>query len=197
MGQIDRFDLQSYIDNYKTSIFIETGTGKGGSLQHALKFSFDELYTIEVITEIYLDCVEKFKLYENCHLINDNSKNGLEFILKNVGPSNNIIYWLDAHFPGADSGLSGYGSVEDKNMRIPLENELRSITSIRDSKNDVFIIDDLRIYEDGPYNSGNWVDRNKFGGDGIDFIYELFYETHIINKDYRDEGYIILTPKNF
>ena len=45
---------------------------------------------------------------------------------------------------------------------------------IRDISNYVFIIDDLRIYEDNNYEHGNWSDRKIYGGDGIDFIYNLF-----------------------
>lgn len=195
MGQLNRFDLKSYIDNFGTTVFIETGTGKGDSLSYAMKYSFKKLYTIEIIEEIFNNTKKKFLNEEKCHFINDNSKNGLKSVLHKIDDNENICYWLDAHFPGADSGLSDYGSFKDDNIRIPLESELREITSIRDFKNDVFIIDDLRIYEDGPYTSGNWNLRHILGGNDINFIFELFDNTHNINRDYRDEGYLIITPK--
>ena len=104
-----------------------------------------------------------------------------------------IVFWLDAHFPGEMHGLP-YDSEKDMDLRLPLERELRIIKDIRDTSNDYFIIDDLRIYEDGPFSGGVWQDRLKMGGNGIDFIYQLFESTHTISRDYRNEGYIILEP---
>lgn len=47
-----------------------------------------------------------------------------------------------------------------------------------------------------PFESGNWSDRKKFGGDGIDFIDELFDETHYVVKSYNKQGFILLFPVN-
>ncbi len=80
-------------------------------------------------------------------------------------------------------------------LRLPLERELVIIKEGRDTSRDCFLIDDLRIYEDGPFTSGNWKDRKTMGGDGIDFIYRLFQETHTIVRDYAHEGYIVVRPK--
>lgn len=197
MGHIDRFNLQDYIDNYDTSVFVETGTGMGVSLKHALQFPFAEFHTIEIMEELYNKVKEELKENTTCNFVNNNSKDGLKEILSSVDADKNITYWLDAHFPGADFGLAGtsYGSTSDKDVRIPLESELRMIKEIRDTKNDVFVIDDLRIYEDGPFTGGNWSQRRQLGGDGIGFINELFEETHEIHKDFRDQGYIVLLPK--
>jgi hypothetical protein len=64
-------------------------------------------------------------------------------------------------------------------------------------ENDYFIMDDLRIYEDGNFESGSWSDRQRIGGDGINFIYDLLSKTHFIERDYRNEGYIICKPLKF
>ena len=52
----------------------------------------------------------------------------------------------------------------------------------------------MRIYEDGPFGDGNWEDREKYGGDGIEFIEELFDETHYVVKSYNAQGSILLFP---
>jgi hypothetical protein len=39
--------------------------------------------------------------------------------------------------------------------------------------------------------------RDLIGGDGIEFVYELFEQTHTIHESYFDEGYIFLFPKTF
>lgn len=193
MGHIDRFDINDLINKYNLKTFIETGTGIGVSLEYALKFNFSEIYSIEIVTSLYEEAKIKFKDTE-CKLINNDSKNGLIEILNNYN-GGNILFWLDAHFPGADFGLVSYDSTKDNQMRIPLESELRQIKSIRNIENDVFLIDDLRIYEDGPYTGGIWSERYLLGGDNINFIYEIFSDTHEILKDFRDQGYIILIPK--
>ena len=60
---------------------------------------------------------------------------------------------------------------------------------------DFFIIDDLRIYEDGYYEGGNWKDRVDYGGSGIQFIYDAFENSHDIKKLNNGEGYVVLQPK--
>jgi len=125
----------------------------------------------------------------------DTTINALSSVLNEIAASKKIVYWLDAHFPGADFGLSSYDGTADRNLRIPLESELRKICQLRDVKNDIFIIDDLRIYEDGPFQNGNWPERLKLGGSGIGFVYELLDKTHHIQRDYRDEGYIVCLPR--
>jgi hypothetical protein len=195
MGHIDRFNLKNYIDDYNIDIFIETGTGIGESIKHAVNYYFKNIFTIEIINSLYLNCKEKFKDYKNCHFINDNSKDGLIKVLSDINENDKVLFWLDAHFPGADFGLDSYGGTTDSEKRIPLESELRTINSVRNIRNDVFIIDDLRIYEDGPFEGGIWPERRFLGGNGIDFIYEIFQETHTIEKDYREQGYIICKPK--
>ena len=60
--------------------------------------------------------------------------------------------------------------------------------------NDVIVIDDLRIYEDGPFETGNWDERSKYGGDGIEFIEKLFEDTHYVGRSYNAQGFVILFP---
>ncbi len=105
----------------------------------------------------------------------------------NIEQDQRFFCWLDAHFPGADFGKSAYNSIADKNLRIPLESEMRKICQLRDVTKDIFIIDDLRIYEDGPFQNGNWSERLKIGGSGIGFVYDLLDKTHHILSDYGDK----------
>jgi hypothetical protein len=193
MGHIYRFDIKNIIETFNTKTFIETGTGEGVSLRHALQFDFDKIYTIEMVEELYNRTKRVFN-DEKINFVLNNSKEGLIEILKDFNKDENILFWLDAHFPGADFGLCSYADEKNDKIRIPLESELIAISSIRDCSKDYFIIDDLRIYEDGNFEGGNWSDRKTLGADGIDFIHNLFSKTHSIIKDYRDQGYIILIP---
>jgi hypothetical protein len=194
MGAIYQHDVNHYINKYNLENYIETGTGEGTCLSHVLNFPFKKYYSVEIYKQVYKNVLPKFIKNENCNILLGNSYEVLPNILREI--SGNVLFFLDAHFPGADFHYETYTSVEDYDTRLPLKKEIETIVSNRDTKNDVFIIDDLRVYEDNDYTDGNWPLRSVAGGDGIDFIYNYLSDTHDINKDLRYQGFLIITPKN-
>jgi hypothetical protein len=113
------------------------------------------------------------------------------------GIDGNILFWLDAHFPGADGRLTDYNHEPNDSIRCPLENELESIKSIRAGREDVFLIDDLRIYERGPFATGDLPEHiRRPAGDGVEFAYRLFSDTHHILKLFDDDGYLLMLPNS-
>ena len=194
MGQLNQaIQIKNVLDFYDIKNFVETGTGQAEVVQTVVEADDTlNVHTIEVIPEIYDKNKINFSYLKdvNWHL-------GTSFdILPEILPDlkGTTLFWMDAHFPGADFGLSSYGDEKDDDKRLPLKKELETIVSNRDVTNDVFVIDDLRIYEDGPFGDGNWEDREKYGGDGIEFIEELFDETHYVVKSYNAQGSILLFP---
>ena len=194
MGQLNEaIQIKNVLDFYDIKNFVETGTGQAEVVQTVVEADDTlNVHTIEVIPEIYDKNKINFSYLKdvNWHL-------GTSFdILPEILPDlkGTTLFWMDAHFPGADFGLSSYGDEKDDDKRLPLKKELETIVANRDVTNDVFVIDDLRIYEDGPFGDGNWEDREKYGGDGIEFIEELFDETHYVVKSYNAQGSIILFP---
>ena len=194
MGQLNQtIQIKNVIDFYNIKNFVETGTGKAEVVQTVVEADDTlNIHTIEVIPEIFNKNKINFSYLKdvNWHL-------GTSFdILPEILPDlkGTTLFWMDAHFPGADFGLSSYGDEKDDDKRLPLKKELETIVSNRDVTNDVFVIDDQRIYEDGPFGDGNWEDREKYGGDGIEFIEELFDETHYVVKSYNAQGSILLFP---
>ena len=194
MGTIRRFDLARIIKEYKTQNFFETGTFRGDGVCYALEFPFKRITSVEIIPEIATEAKARFAGASHVKIIEADSVNALKNELsKNKA---NCVFWLDAHYPGADAGITGYDAENIEEMRLPLVKELETIKALRKNGKDVLILDDLRIYEDGSYENGNVpadalpkVDRN------IDFAYRYFQKTHIILKCYLDEGYILLFPK--
>jgi hypothetical protein len=196
MGRLFTFNLSYYIKQYNITHFVETGTGEGDTLDYISKFNLEEYHSIEINNVIYNKCIDRFQNNLNIiKLYNDTSYNGLKIILSNIPKDKNILFWLDAHFPGADSGLSSYSDESNNIIRIPLESEIKLISQMRQECKDLIFIDDLRIYEDGPFTHGNWNERKILGGNNIDFIFNNFSSTHDITRNYQHEGYIILTPK--
>ena len=194
MGQLNQaIQIKNVLDFYDIKNFVETGTGRAEVVQTVVEA--DEtlnIHTIEVIPEIYDKNKINFSYLKdvNWHL-------GTSFdILPEILPDlkGTTLFWMDAHFPGADFGLSSYGDEKDDDKRLPLKKELETIVENRDVTNDVFVIDDLRIYEDGPFETGNWDERSKYGGDGIGFIEELFDETHYVVRSYNAQGSVLLFP---
>jgi hypothetical protein len=197
MGTLKLFNLNNYIDKNNVKTFIETGTAQGHGLEYANSFSFNKLYSIEYSEILYNECVNKFNKFEKIKLFHNKSNEGLIDIFENYEIDSNIIFWLDAHYPGADLvGTPDNFNYGDDEFRLPLENELKIIKKYRKNNNDIIIIDDLRIYEDNSYESGiipNWINPPK--NRNIDFVNELFSETHNIIRNLKNEGYLILEPK--
>ena len=196
MGQLNEaIQIKNVLDFYDIKNFVETGTGQAEVVQTVVEADDTlNVHTIEVIPEIYDKNKINFSYLKdvNWHL-------GTSFdILPEILPDlkGTTLFWMDAHFPGADFGLSSYGDEKDDEKRLPLKKELETIVANRDVTNDVFVIDDLRIYEDGPFETGDWEDRDKYGGDGIEFIEKLFEDTHYIGRSYNKQGFVILFPDN-
>ena len=194
MGQLNQaIKIKNVLDYYDIKNFVETGTGQAEVVRSVYEANEDlNIHTIEVVEEIFDQNKIKFSYLKDVswHL-------GTSFkILPAILPTfdGNTLFWMDAHFPGADFGLSSYGEEKDMDKRLPLKRELESIVQSRDVKNDVFVIDDLRIYEDGPFETGNWDERTKYGGDGIGFIEDIFEDTHYIGRSYNAQGSVILFP---
>ena len=202
MGHLQAFDVQKIIDHFNIHGYIETGTGIGDSLYHALLFPFKKLYTIEYDRKLYSDIVNKMtdshKLDPRLKIINDLSKKALPKILSEINKKDAYLFFLDAHFPGADFteasdryvvSMNKYG-----NDAIPLKDELEIIYNMRPLHQDVIIIDDVYIYEEGPFERGNWSERNKLNIGDMDFVYEIFKDHYSFQKNYKQQGYLVLSP---
>lgn len=204
MGDLKIFELQNFKHNFDLTAFVETGTFRGEGTLHASHY-FDQVYTIEIDEEMYNNTKNNLKHKSNIHFLLGNSADVIEELSNKINA--NTLFWLDAHFPGADAHKVPYNHEKDPHKRIPLENELKSIHKNRVGKyNDVLIIDDLWLYEDGPFQSGdldahmkkcghNTTREKLMQGRTMDWFYDLYSPTHNIMKDYRHQGYLIVTPK--
>jgi hypothetical protein len=195
MGALNRFDLCRIIKEYKIPYFFETGTFWGDGVAYALQSPFKKLFSVEVVPEIASKAANRFVDNKEVCILEGDSVSILEQELPYL--KENCLFWLDAHFPGADAGMAAYNEDANETLRLPLEQELEVISRLRSAYNDVLILDDLRIYEDGPFVNGN-VPADALPNENrtIDFIYRYFGDTHQVMKCYLDEGYILLFPKS-
>ncbi len=191
MGSLINFDqecksLKSLKEEYDSTVFVETGCFRGNSLGHALNLDFESFYSCDIDKEMIDYCNDKFKR-DDLHIFPGTSTTFLRLQLPLLDSVESIIFYLDAHLPEHDK-TSGQ-VLTDNVLNFPLEEELQIINNLRPNKNDVIIIDDLRIYEDGHFTGGNWSERHRFNLN-LDFLSKYNYK---IEKFYQQEGYLLLT----
>jgi hypothetical protein len=195
MGELYIHELNPYIEKYKCTVFVETGTGVGTGVSYALQHDFKKLYSIEYMAQLYEKCKKSF-VDKRLNLIHSDSLTGLEEILNKTDEEEVMFFWLDAHFPGADFHFNSYDHLKDQpELHMPLKEEVKLIKEMRPQGRDVIFIDDLQIYEDGPFELLNQDFKDKYGDLGTEFINEAFAKTHDFSRDYRHQGFLIITPK--
>lgn len=189
--------LLSDIRKYQINNFIETGTGLGDTVAYVLnQNSGVQITSIEFHPEVARRAQDRF-IYEDKVLILEGDSKEVLKDLKTNYYTGNTLFFLDAHYPGADFGYSKYNDPDmDPDLKLPLHKELEVICNIKDVSQDVFLIDDLRIYEEGPYEMGNITKEQGAVLTGVDFIYDLLGKTHNIEKHYFYTGFLTITPKN-
>jgi hypothetical protein len=196
MGKINHFNLNDIKSKYQIETFIETGFGNGDGLLYASQTNFNKIYSIEIMQCQIEMFGHAFKEDSRVQLLCGNTIEILQKLLPQI--KNNICFWLDAHFPGADnpSPLQGQHDAEkNDDIRLPLEKELEIIKDLRKNYKDVILIDDIKLY----MNNGefaNWVPnikpRQKFSSK--EFYKEILSDTHHFDYFNNDTGYGVLTP---
>lgn len=206
MGSLRDHNLNDFIKEYGVKYYFETGTGVGDCLSYALNYPFEEYYTVDIDEELVSKTYNSLKkVNKNINFLVGKSTDILEEYLEKIPKESPILFYLDAHFPGADFHKCTYEESirEHKNDAFPLEQEVDIIFSKRDCSRDVFIIDDLVLYEEGDYTwvlAGNqyeygWLQEELNLKTDSKFLYKKFKKTHNLKKDLRHQGYLIITPK--
>lgn len=196
MGELYFFRLAELIKVFDADTFFETGTGFGLGVQVARTLPFKLIISVEIVASEVERIRPAFSSDQRVKLLIGRSIDLMPQVLPRI--PGNIIFWLDAHFPGAHHHLQGYDAEKDLDTRLPLERELALIKQLRPGKRDVILIDDLRIYEQDNFEWGNLNDVGLKGLGQFDgrFLYTLFQETHDAHRFLNHSGYLALTPKS-
>lgn len=195
MGNISHFDIDRGMQVYNLEHYVETGTGAGDSLCFACSLPFKTIWSCEIDPITMQVAMNRLNDVRVTLFFGPSAK--MMDCLWRIPEDERILFWLDAHFPGAQSGLRGYADEPDEALRLPLKDELTLIKKHRPLAQDVIVIDDARIWLDDQFQGGPIADhllecRPKELG--IDFIHELFADTHRIDVIHDHEGYIMLSP---
>ena len=206
MGLLKQHKLTDYIDRYNLKYYFETGTGKAECLEYALRYPFEEYWTVDIDEDLIEESFNKFKnMSKNINLLIGKSIDILDEYIPQIPKESPTLFYLDAHFPGADFQKCTYEESirEHKKDAFPLEEEVDVILEKRDISKDVFIIDDLVLYEEGDFEclkvgcvwEYGWLQEELDLKTDSKFLYEKFEKTHDFKKDLRSQGYLIITPK--
>jgi len=203
MGVLYAFDLVDIIIDNDLKYYFETGTGIGECLEYALKFPFESFYSVDIDEDLINAAKEKFGgTTKDLHLLTGTSEDILREYVPQIPADSPVLFFLDAHFPGADFHKMTYEeSIRFyKEVAFPLKSETDIIRSLRNTDRDVFIIDDWHLYEPSDkYESQGWsygwLQEELDLATNSQFVYDAFQDTHNFKKDYRNQGYLVITPK--
>jgi hypothetical protein len=137
----------------------------------AMKSIFDQLYSIELSTELYKKAKKRFKAEQHIELICGDSGLELMNIMNKIDQP--ALFWLDGHY---SAGVTAKGEKD-----TPIYEELNQILSSKD-KGHVIIIDDARCFGTDP----NYPSIKEL----IDFIKSIRINLDIVIQD----DCILITP---
>ena len=151
MGLLKQHKLTDYIDRYNLKYYFETGTGKAECLEYALRYPFEEYWTVDIDEDLIEESFNKFKnMSKNINLLIGKSTEILDEYVPQIPKESPTLFYLDAHFPGADFQKCTYEESirEHKKDAFPLEEEVDVILEKRDISKDVFIGDIPAAFKD-------------------------------------------------
>ena len=204
MGDLRIFNLRELKEKFNLKYFVETGTLFGEGVDHAFNHGFDDVYSIEIDTELYDRAITKYAFNAGVNIIHGSSHEKIKDLLSLDG---NCLFWLDAHFPSADCNKKSYTDEIDMEIRAPLQTEIELLSQRKNKYKDVIIADDFWLYntehkyESGDIEShmrsiGQNITRKELVGDVNDrFFYDNFSDTHDLQIVANHQGYMIISPK--
>ena len=126
--------IKEYANKYNTSIFIETGTYFGDTLDYC-KNIFNKLISIELDAILYKNAKNKFADENKIVIYPGDSGQVIKNILSAI--SEPCLFWLDGHY---SEGITAKGE-----LNTPILNELKHIFD-HPIKDHVILIDDARCF---------------------------------------------------
>lgn len=126
---------------YPNKHFVETGTFKGTGLSYALDANFQELRSVEIISENFHACKNKFSneiTSGKIKLFFGSSEENLWDMIKDIKEP--ITFWLDAHYSGKTkdyvTGKTDVNSPIIKELNIIKKHPIKTHTILIDDRRD-------------------------------------------------------------
>jgi hypothetical protein len=126
--------LKRYAKEHRLRILVETGT-LYGDMVHAMRNSFDKIYSIELSHELFLEAEKRFRSKNHIQILEGDSVRVLGDVMKELDQP--ALFWLDGHYSG---GVTAKGEKD-----TPIYEELHHILEHQGAQH-VVIIDDARCF---------------------------------------------------
>jgi hypothetical protein len=187
LGALSDFDLTRIISDFGCRFLVETGTGEGVGIEFAGKAPFEQVFSIEKSHALAIKVAFRNARNQKMTIILGRSERGLKEALAEIPAEAPVIFWMDTH-PTFETDL----------LPSPLERELRLIARLRDISRDIFLVDDLRLYEDGAFEEGPCPTAEKAPAPyrNLDFVEDILGTTHQVNRLIQRTGYLCAFPIN-
>lgn len=129
-----RLVIKKYTKQNSISVFIETGTYIGETLEY-FKGYFKRLISIELDDTLYENAKKKFSNDKNIELYKGDSGEVIEIVINHISEA--CLFWLDGHY---SEGITAKGK-----LNTPILAELNHILN-HTIKDHVILIDDARCF---------------------------------------------------
>lgn len=153
MASLAEHNLLDLTARYNLSTFFETGTGSGEGFRHAATFTFKHMFTCDVIEASASMTASKYPNHACIHGSSRVAVESFQFMRRWTQNSyGNVLWWLDAHFPGVDTGVLDWSaSLARFGVTNPAKEELEAIMD-GPHQGDVILIDDAFLFRAGLIN---------------------------------------------
>jgi hypothetical protein len=193
---LKNFDLESWIKKHQFDFFVETGTGLGHGVAHATQFPFQKIFSVEIIHGLAMKVALNFVKDHRITIIHGKSISSLKEVLWDISPEEKGIFFLDSRWPGAEYSQKNYDYEKNIMIRFPLWQELDWLKSKRRLDNDIFIINEWRLYEPEQYDLSDLPQMSLpppiLQNHGK--IEDFFRETHQIYRSFDKGGTVCALP---
>lgn len=128
MSNLCNFNLQSYIDDYNCTYYLEAGSDKN-SIEHALKFPFFRLFSLDPREDFIEQARYFYHFNPRVHLFVKTHDNAFYEVAKMVPHEFNAVIWIS------------------DTQSFKMKQSVEQLVSARPSKTDVVIIDSKHCSE--------------------------------------------------
>ena len=126
--------VRRYAKDYRLRVLLETGTYLG-DMARAMAPHFDAIHTIELHAGLYERACLRLARYRNVHCYQGDSRTVLPSLLTDL--TRPAVFWLDAHWAGAETARAESDSVIVDELRLILRHPVPG---------HVVLIDDARYF---------------------------------------------------
>jgi hypothetical protein len=197
MCELSDFNLSRLIADFGCRHMIETGAGDGRAIAEAVKHDFAQIYCIEKAHKYALDVALRFAADPKVTVIHARAEKGYREAFEEIPPNSPVLFALGAHAPDTDICRATQEGSVAADFRLPLEKELRFLAQTRDLSRDLFLIADLRVYEDGAFAAGPCRPeaRPAPAWRSLRFVDDILGATHQIDRLTIRTGFLCAFPR--